>query len=336
MNGAEPWRPGNEDGVSYGPVTLDRAMARSMNTVYAQLGMDVGIDRVADAAVDAGLPKDTPGLESGASVALGTATPSVLDMASAYATFAAQGNAAPAHPVDRVVRNGDTVALPSTRPTRVFDQDVANSVTRVLQDVVETGTGTRAQILGRPTAGKTGTTDDNRSAWFIGYTPQLSTAVGMFRQDPVTNAHLSMRGTAGYNRVDGGNIPTRIWATYMRDALAGRPVLQFPRAGNPGPAVPVSSGGPGASAAPTPTGPGGTKGVPVPVTGLPGASPVPRPTGWPTGWPTYWPPSRPTPWPAPRSSTGNGPGFATGGTGTLTEGWARADVAPAGGGLPGH
>lgn len=227
LSGGKPWRPGNEDDRSFGMISLSQAMDVSANTVYAQLGMDVGPDKVVDNAVRAGLSPDTPGLQPDPAVALGTATPSALDMAGAYATFAGEGVRTDTYAVEKLTRNGNDVHLPARDQEQVYTADQANSVTQVLRSVVESGTGTRAQALGRPAAGKTGTTDGDRSAWFVGYTPQLSTAIGMFRQNPTTNAFEEMYGTAGLPRMDGGNLPTRMWTAYMRTALAGQPVVDF-------------------------------------------------------------------------------------------------------------
>ncbi|MFI1578248.1 transglycosylase domain-containing protein [Embleya sp. NPDC020630] len=256
-----PWQPGNEDGASYGQITLARAMDRSVNTVYAQLGMDVGTDRVVRAAVDAGLPATTPGLRPVPSVSLGTSTPSALDMASAYATFAAEGKQRDAYPVDKLSRGGDTIDLPDHDAKDAYDSRQADAVTRVLRGVVDDGTGFRAQALNRPAAGKTGTTDDNRSAWFVGYTPDLATSMGMFREDADTHAFLSLSGVAGLDRVDGGNLPTRMWTTYMRAALAGAGAADFPEdteGGLGGPdtgLVPPSTGTPPPGTAPPTTAP---------------------------------------------------------------------------------
>ncbi|WP_406283413.1 transglycosylase domain-containing protein [Embleya sp. NBC_00896] len=283
-----PWQPGNEDGVSYGEITLARAMDRSVNTVYTQLGMDAGTDRVVRAAVDVGLPASTPGLEPVPSVSLGTSTPSALDMASAYATFAAEGKHRGAYPVDKLTRDGDAIDLPDHDARDALDTRQADAVTQVLRGVVDNGTGFRAQALNRPAAGKTGTTDDNRSAWFVGYTPDLSTSMGMFREDATTHAFLSMSGVAGLNRVDGGNLPTRMWTTYMRAALADEMVTEFPDAtdgGLGGPdttLVPPSRPTSAPSAPATATGPPPTDGATAPSAPTPPTTPPATTTRAPT------------------------------------------------------
>jgi membrane peptidoglycan carboxypeptidase len=278
LENGKPWQPGNEDGRSYGMITLSRAMDVSANTVYAQLGMDVGPDLVVADSIRTGLAKDTPGLEPNPSVSLGTATPSALDMAGSYATFAGQGTHIAAYSVVKLSRNGEDVGLPGHGSEQPYTADQANSINQVLQSVVENGTGFRAQQLGRPAAGKTGTTDDNRSAWFVGYTPQLSTAIGMFRQNPTTNAFESMNGTAGLARVDGGNLPTRMWTSYMTKALSGAPVADF--------AVPPDNGGgtaPETSAPPTSAPPGSSAPPSTPETSAPATSSAPGTSAPPTG-----------------------------------------------------
>ncbi|MYS84381.1 transglycosylase domain-containing protein [Embleya scabrispora] len=301
-----PWQPGNEDGVSYGQISLARAMDKSVNTVYAQLGMDAGPDRVVRAAVDAGLPASTPGLQPVPSVSLGTSTPSALDMASAYATFAAEGKRRDAYPVDKLTRSGNTVDLPEHDAKDAYDTQQANAVTQVLRGVVDSGTGFRAQALNRPAAGKTGTTDDNRSAWFVGYTPDLATSMGMFRENVNTHAFLSMSGVAGLPRVDGANLPTRMWTTYMRAALAGQPVAEFPEDTSGGLGGPDTSLVPPDSSTATPSAPatasssppaGGGTGTTAPPTTPPATGTSPpttsvAPTGSGGGGGTSRPPSR--------------------------------------------
>jgi membrane peptidoglycan carboxypeptidase len=129
---------------------------------------------------------------------------------------------------------------------RALPAAVAGNVTDVLRGVIARGTGTKAQALGRTAAGKTGTTDDYRSAWFIGYTPQLATSVVLFREDSNHPQLQSLAGVGGLQKVFGGDIPTEIWTQYMRDALAGLPDASFP--------VPASLGrGTDEPGAPTPS-----------------------------------------------------------------------------------
>jgi membrane peptidoglycan carboxypeptidase len=126
-------------------------------------------------------------------------------------------------------------------------ENVANNVTKVLENVIENGTGQNAKALGRAAAGKTGTTDANKSAWFVGYTQQLSTSVAMFREDPESHKLLSMNGTAGVDSIHGGDIPTAVWTEYMKAALDGKPDPGFPEATKIG-EVADQSGAPSPSA----------------------------------------------------------------------------------------
>ncbi|MCM2578503.1 transglycosylase domain-containing protein [Streptomyces meridianus] len=250
----EEWRQVNDGNESYGDINLREAMRVSANSPYVQLGMDVGTQTVKDAAVDAGLHEESlDGSTNSPSFALGTASPSAIRMAGAYATFAASGQQADPYSV-RMVKKEDNVVYQHKKKTpQAFTSAVADNVTDVLKNVVDKGTGTSAQLPGRQVAGKTGTTDGNKSAWFVGYTPQLSTAVGMWRLNDdaaAKNRHfLKMFGTGGQKKIHGASFPAEIWATYMGRALTGVPPANFP--------TPVPIGdkiyGPGASPSPTPT-----------------------------------------------------------------------------------
>ena len=230
-----PWRQANDGGESRGPITLREAMQYSVNTPYIQLGMDVGLETVQKAAVDAGLPKSQlAGLTP--TFSLGTSSPSAIRMANAYGTFASGGTEVEPYSVKRVEYNGEERYKHEVKTKEAFDPAVANNVTDVLTNVVQHGTGTVAKGINRPAAGKTGTTDENRSAWFVGYTPQLSTAIEMFRKNdnPPKNAtkeekgFLSMRGVGGQETIHGASYPTVIWTEYMKQALKTEPVKDFP------------------------------------------------------------------------------------------------------------
>ncbi len=216
---------------SYGMVTLLQATQDSINSAYVEVEDDVGVDRVADAALRAGVPETTPGLNLDSldlTFVLGTASPSALDMANSYATFAAEGTRANPHVVTRVVGPNDGLLFEREQVTdSAFEADVANTVTYALARAVTNGTGRTATALGRPAAGKTGTTDDNRSAWFVGYTPQLATAVFMAKED-AEGMPVSMAGTGGLETVTGGSFPAAIWTLMMERALDGQPVAEFP------------------------------------------------------------------------------------------------------------
>ncbi len=256
----------NDTPDHWGYITLRKAMEMSVNTPYVQLGEDVGYGDVASTAGALGLRPASLAAPS-AGFYIGTSTPSAVRMAGAYATLAASGMRATPYSVTKVTHNGS--ALPgftAPAPVRALPAAVADNVTDVLRGVIARGTGTKARALGRPAAGKTGTTDDYRSAWFIGYTPQLATSVVLFREDPNHPELQSLVGVGGLQKVFGGDIPTEIWTRYMSDALAGLPAASFPvpaplRHGTDEPGAPApsaSAGKPGGHShkGTTPTAPG--------------------------------------------------------------------------------
>ncbi|MGW5653781.1 transglycosylase domain-containing protein [Streptomyces humi] len=220
----------NDVTTKWGYITLRKAMEQSVNTPYVQLGEYVGYDNVEGEALKAGLLRtslqyDTPGFY------IGTSTPSAIRMADVYATFDDGGVQHEPYSVTKVVADGRPLAgFAKPKGTTAMPASTADTVTDVLRDVVRNGTGTNAQALGRPAAGKTGTTDDYKSAWFIGYTPQLTTAVSMFKENPKNAGLQSMQGVGGYAKVFGADMPTEVWTGYMTAALRGQPVQQFPPA----------------------------------------------------------------------------------------------------------
>jgi penicillin-binding protein 1A len=228
-----PWEVSSTD---EGPLTLADATARSSNGVYARLIMDVGADAVAKTARDMGIVTSL-GEDPNPAIALGGLTTGVspLEMSMAYATLATGGERLSsrvtfdplktAYPVT-IVRvtdsSGNTLDQNDIVRTRVLDPGLAAITTSCLQTVITSGTGTAADI-GRPAAGKTGTTQNYRDAWFVGYTPELVTAVWVgypSQQKAMTDVHGI--------KVTGGSFPARIWAAFMKKALAGRPVSDFP------------------------------------------------------------------------------------------------------------
>ena len=215
---------------SFGLASLLKATLHSINCAYVQLESAVGVDKVADAAVRAGVPTSTPGLNLDAldlTFVLGTASPSGLDMANAYATFANQGVRSSTSIVKQVLgQNGGLLYEYTPTVTAEFDSRIANTVTYALNQNVDKGTAFAARALGRPAAAKTGTTDGNKSAWLVGYTPELSTAVLMAKE--INGLPVSMTGTGGLRTVTGGSFPAAMWTAYMKGALAGTPIVQFP------------------------------------------------------------------------------------------------------------
>jgi membrane peptidoglycan carboxypeptidase len=267
----QEWLQTNDGNESYGnppdyQIDLREAMRESVNSAYVQLGMDVGLDKVKQAAIAAGLKSSSLAGTSFPSFSIGISDPSAIRMAGAYATFAASGQQRDPFSVTKVTSKDGTVFTHTDKPTEAFTPAVADNVTDVLRTVVDKGTGTAAQLPGREVAGKTGTTDGNKSAWFIGYTPQLSTAITMFRyNDDETQKNrtfLEMYGTGGQKKIHGASFPAEIWHDYMAEALKNEPAKDFP---TPEPIGEVVNDVP--SPTPTPT-----------VENTPESSPTPSPT----------------------------------------------------------
>ncbi|MEU2618766.1 transglycosylase domain-containing protein [Streptomyces sp. NPDC007157] len=220
----------NESDHAWGYISLRKAMEQSINTPFVQLGWDVGMSHVRDVASRSGI-LDGSFATLNPSFALGTSTPSAIRMADAYATFAASGKHADPYSVTEVKQDGQPVnGFSKPKVTSAIPDDIANNVTDTLENVIQNGTGTNAKALGRTAAGKTGTTDSNKSAWFVGYTQQLATSVAMFRENPKDAELLSMNGTAGVESIHGGDIPTSVWTEYMQSALKGKNDPGFPDA----------------------------------------------------------------------------------------------------------
>ncbi|UWE07425.1 transglycosylase domain-containing protein [Actinacidiphila bryophytorum] len=194
----------NDGHRSYGQITLREAVASSVNGPVEQLGMDVGLDRVRRASIDAGLLPDTAFGSQTPDFSLGTATPSPIRVAGAYATFAAGGVHTDPYSVLRITRDGDRVPLESPAVTRPFTAEVAGEVTDAL-----------TKTPGR--AGTAGTAVDNTSAWYVGYTAKVSTSVALFRVEPKSQQLEPLTGTTG-SRVPegtGSSYPAAIWSHYV-------------------------------------------------------------------------------------------------------------------------
>ena len=215
------YRVRNFGGESFGRTTLLNGTIHSVNTVYVGVTQRIGAAAVVDAAVRAGVPQDTPSLQPVLSVPLGTCSPHALDMANAYATFAAHGVRATPSLISEV-RNakGRVIWKHKVQTTRAFSREVADTVTSALQRVVWYGTGAAANRAGRDVAGKTGTTNENKAAWFVGYTPSLAAAV-MFTKEDARGNPVSLNGTGGLGSFTGGSFPARIWGAWMNRAYRG-------------------------------------------------------------------------------------------------------------------
>ncbi|MFF4369365.1 transglycosylase domain-containing protein [Streptomyces sp. NPDC001594] len=248
-----PYAPENEGQVSYGPITVRRAMDDSVNTVFAQMAVDVGPAKVKRTAVAMGIPAGVPGFGAGPALALGVMQASVLDMTQAYATLAAHGLHTPYTLVDSVTRGDHHVTLPERTPEQAVSRLAADTVTSVLRSTVADGTAKAAQAGGREAAAKTGTAEDDKAALFAGYTPDLATVVSVMGQDPDTGRLEPLYGALGQNRVNGGGPPAEVWAAYTKAALAGTARSSFDLQPMPA-ATPAPPDPPGNGSATTPQG----------------------------------------------------------------------------------
>ncbi|MFJ4837756.1 transglycosylase domain-containing protein [Streptomyces sp. NPDC088746] len=236
--GSTGYSPANEDDVDYGSITVREATDKSVNAVYAQMAQDVGPQEVKDTAVALGIPKDTPDLTASPSIALGPATASAVDMASAYATLADHGRQRPHTLVAEISKDGTELDLPARNTRQAVSREAADTTTSVLRSVVDGGTGTAALGAGRPAAGKTGTAEEDRAAWFAGYTPDLATVIAVMGQDPRTGVQKPLYGALGLARMNGGGAPAETWADYTRAALEGSEVQGFELEADEGPEEP--------------------------------------------------------------------------------------------------
>lgn len=221
------YKVNNYGGKNYKNLTLLQATMSSVNTAYVQLAYEVGIGNVIEAAYRTGLSRETLGVEENLTFVLGSASPRVIDVAESYATLAGNGVHAEPYLVSRVtLPNGGLFYEADVVANEMFDPNVIASVNFALQNAVEGGTGISARVSGYDIAGKTGTTDDNKSAWFAGYSNSLTAVVMMMKQDANGNP-ISLNGTGGLGSVTGGSFPARIFAAFMKAALAQFPSTPF-------------------------------------------------------------------------------------------------------------
>lgn len=313
----KPVKNDEGDGI-YGDIDLVKATADSVNTAYVRLNEMITPEHTRDVAICAGLPawsKDrksgTLGLDAGLNNVLGTSSPHPIDMARAYATIASGGVYHDTYAISRIRKaDGSDVVTRENEGKRVFDEGVVADATYAMQAVVKEGTGKRVRAVGRPVAGKTGTTEYNKSAWFAGFTPRYATIVVMQKLDKKGSA-VPLVPFAGAGRaVYGGTLPARIWSDYMKAFLDGTEVQRFPepvyggKPVNPSPSPtlsatpsasvptvspspsastpsPTMSPSPSESASPTPTptptdSPSPSASLPLPTVSPPSPRPSPR------------------------------------------------------------
>ena len=221
--GSDPptWPVRNYDGWSGGSMTLQEATINSVNTVYAQLIMEIGPDSVVRTARDMGI---TSNLATVPSAVLGANEVNTLEMASAYGTLAMIGERARPHVVSKITdARGRVIYEPDTERKLVVLPGVAWIANQILQRVVQRGTAAQARI-GRPAAGKTGTAQEWRDAWFVGYIPQLVGAVWVgFPERQISMVYPKVR----LSRITGGSWPAQIWRAFMVQATRRMPVEQW-------------------------------------------------------------------------------------------------------------
>ena len=232
-----PYVVNNYGGETWGNTTLLNATVHSVNTVYVPLGIKAGVEKVVDVARRAGIPESVEMIAS-PSVSLGSSSPHVIDLANAYATFAAEGVYAKPFIINEVQGpNKGILYQGRIQAQEVFRKDVMADLTYALNQVTIKGTGAVVGArLNRPAAGKTGTANDNASAWFNGYTPEVAASVAFYRD----NATESLNGIGGLNSVTGGSFPARIWAEFVKGYLGKAPVQDFPPAANIGGTEPLN------------------------------------------------------------------------------------------------
>ena len=220
-----------------GEINLLAATAHSINTIFVPLGIAAGLDNFVDVARRAGIP-NTIALMPTPSISLGVASPHVIDMASSYATFAGNGIYAKPFIIKEVLGSNKGILYEGKiEAQQSFQPDVMADLTYALRQVTSYGTGTAASSgIKRPVAGKTGTTTDNASAWFNGYTAEFATTVAMFRDD----ATQSLNGIGGNYAFTGGSFPAQVWNKYTKLAQKGMPKTPFPKPANIGGTEPIS------------------------------------------------------------------------------------------------
>ncbi len=210
------WRPRNFDGKFNGPTTLRSALVHSRNVVTVKILQSIGVDYAVSYAANMGIASPLP---RNLSLALGSANVTLEEMVRAFGVLANQGKRVTPFMIRRIVdRTGQIFEETQVREEQVIDPRIAFLSTYVMQGVIQSGTGTRVKGIGRPAAGKTGTTNDMRDAWFIGYTPSLVTGVWV---------GFDQERALGRQEV-GGRAAAPIWLYYMEKAVQGAPIEPFP------------------------------------------------------------------------------------------------------------
>jgi penicillin-binding protein 1A len=254
------WKPENFGRQYLGPVTLTQALANSLNTVSVRLTLEFGPAAVAKTAYRLGIASK---LEPNPSLALGTSEVSLIELVAAYAPFANGGSAIAPHVVERVrtVAGKTLYTRASTNFGRIIDARYVGMMNAMMHETLTSGTAHSAQLAGWPAAGKTGTSQDFRDAWFIGYTDHLVTGVWLGNDD-----------SSPTRKATGGGLPVEIWSHFMKPAHQGVAVAALPE---------LDTGGPSLTAM---LAPGWTPTPPASIGGSPGVPPRQAPSTGIDGW----------------------------------------------------
>ncbi|WP_327416086.1 transglycosylase domain-containing protein [Streptomyces sp. NBC_01233] len=294
-----PFNPQNQDNKNYGDpmMTVQEATDFSVNSVYAQMIVDVKPPNVKKTALALGMvdregwPEDRPAM------ALGTMTASTVEMAGVYASFDNHGKKVTPTIIKSAAHKEREFTPQQAIGSQAISRKTADTVTKVLQGVVndEGGSGNKVRSSSYEAAGKTGTSESNFSGWFTGYTPELVTVVAMFGEEPGSHTQVTLTGTAGLGRAGGSSFPASIWKAYTLAALKGVDTDKFDtsdaemgptqapsRSTSPSPTTSQSSSPPASSSSPaqsptTPVSPTPTKTGPTATTS-PTATPTTTPT----------------------------------------------------------
>lgn len=218
----------NDSGVSWGRQNLVNATKNSINTVFVGLNQEVGPATTKKVAIDLGIPEDTNGLDDSLLNVLGFAAPHNIDLAHAYSTIASGGKRTTPHIV-REVQNSDGSKVFKTNvdPEQIFDTKTMSTVLPALEAVTASGgTAEAAAALKQDTGGKTGTSEDQKTAQFVGFTPELVTAVSMYQLDE-NGSPVSLTNIGGLGQFHGGDWPVTVWMRYMKQATANQTKLHF-------------------------------------------------------------------------------------------------------------
>lgn len=214
--GKEPWQPQNFDREFWGPITFRRALTFSRNVVTVKIAQSIGVDYLVNYGKNLGIRSK---LEPNLSLALGSANVTLLELTSAFGVFAAQGYRAEPLLITKIVdKDGNILEEVEPSAIEVVSTQTSYLITSLMQSVIQEGTGQRAKALGRPAAGKTGTTNDTRDAWFVGFIPHLLVAGAWMGYD--IEKPLGSHET-------GAVAALPIWLEFMKEAVADKPVENF-------------------------------------------------------------------------------------------------------------